>query len=55
MTKEEARRILEKAACSCDGYGVVPGPNGVAVSCPKCNGEFVSNDELKEARLVVRQ
>lgn len=54
MTKEEAQRILEKVACSCDGYGVVPG-NGVAVPCPKCDGEFVSNDELKEARLVVRQ
>jgi hypothetical protein len=53
MTKEEAQQILKNASCHCDGYGIVPGPKGIAIQCPDCDGKFISNDELKEARLVV--
>lgn len=53
MTREEAERILRSVACRCDGRGVVPGPEGVAVSCPDCDGGFVSSDALKEARDVL--
>jgi hypothetical protein len=52
MTTEEAQRIVAKVKCRCDGYGVVPGTHG-AVPCPDCDGKFVTNDELKEARLVL--
>ena len=55
MTRDEAQRILDNVACRCDGRGVVPGPTGVAVPCPNCDGRFISNDELHEARRVVHE
>lgn len=52
MTYEEAQRVMTRAACRCDGYGVLPGRDH-SMPCPDCDGIPVASDELHQAMSVL--
>lgn len=55
MTLEEAQQVVKNVSCRCDGRGVIPGPAGLTIECPDCDGRFISNEEFKLARRVIAE